>query len=134
MEFNKLITPNAILKIRLITNSAGIAGQRCCLFATAAAMNCRPAINSAANAGKRLLRKANKINRSKLVEGERKHVTVLFSDLSGYTAMSVQLDPEEVKEITGHIFGDLLTIGTNVYNSSKSLFLELAGYILVQDA
>ena len=26
--------------------------------------------------------------------GERKHVTILFSDLSGYTAMSERLDPE----------------------------------------
>jgi hypothetical protein len=34
--------------------------------------------------------------------GERKHVTVLFSDLSGLTAMSERLDPEEVKEITPH--------------------------------
>ena len=38
--------------------------------------------------------------------GERKHVTVLFSDLSGYTALSEKLDPEEVKEITGGIFDD----------------------------
>ena len=40
-------------------------------------------------------------------EGERKHVTVLFSDLSGYTAMSERLDPEEVKEITSRIFGEV---------------------------
>ncbi|MBE9569249.1 MAG: AAA family ATPase [Proteobacteria bacterium] len=40
-------------------------------------------------------------------EGERKHVTVLFSDLSGYTAMSEKLDPEEVKEITSRIFGEI---------------------------
>jgi class 3 adenylate cyclase/tetratricopeptide (TPR) repeat protein len=40
-------------------------------------------------------------------EGERKHVTVLFSDLSGYTAMSEKLDPEEVKEITSRIFSDI---------------------------
>ena len=39
-------------------------------------------------------------------DGERKHVTVLFSDLSGYTPMSEKLDPEEVKEITGRIFGE----------------------------
>ena len=38
--------------------------------------------------------------------GERKYVTVLFSDLSGYTAMSENLDPEEVKEIMGRIFGE----------------------------
>jgi class 3 adenylate cyclase/AAA+ ATPase superfamily predicted ATPase len=40
-------------------------------------------------------------------EGERKHVTVLFSDLSGYTAMSEKLDPEDVKEITSRIFGEI---------------------------
>lgn len=43
-------------------------------------------------------------------EGERKHVTVLFSDLTGYTAMSERLDPEEVKEITTHIFGEISKI------------------------
>jgi len=41
------------------------------------------------------------------VAGERKHVTVLFSDLTGYTAMSEKLDPEEVKEITSRIFGEI---------------------------
>ena len=39
------------------------------------------------------------------LEGERKLVTVIFSDMSGYTAMSERLDPEEVKEITSRIFG-----------------------------
>jgi hypothetical protein len=43
-------------------------------------------------------------------EGERKHVTVLFSDLSGYTAMSEKLDPEEVKEITRRIFDGISKI------------------------
>jgi class 3 adenylate cyclase/tetratricopeptide (TPR) repeat protein len=38
-------------------------------------------------------------------KGERKYVTVLFSDLSGYTAMSERLDPEDVKEVTTRIFG-----------------------------
>ena len=37
-------------------------------------------------------------------EAERKRVTALFSDLSGYTSMTEKLDPEEVKEITGRIF------------------------------
>jgi class 3 adenylate cyclase/tetratricopeptide (TPR) repeat protein len=41
------------------------------------------------------------------MEGERKQVTVLFSDLSGYTAMSEKLDPEEIKEITGRLFSTL---------------------------
>jgi class 3 adenylate cyclase/tetratricopeptide (TPR) repeat protein len=41
---------------------------------------------------------------------ERKHVTVLFSDLAGYTAMSEKLDPEEVKDITSRIFGEFSKI------------------------
>ncbi len=36
--------------------------------------------------------------------GERKYVTVLISDLSGYTALSGRLDPEELNEIMGIIF------------------------------
>ena len=46
-------------------------------------------------------------------EGERKHVTVLFSDLTGYTAMSEKLDPEEVKEITSRIFCEISKIVAN---------------------
>jgi class 3 adenylate cyclase/tetratricopeptide (TPR) repeat protein len=45
-----------------------------------------------------------------VAEGERKHVTVLFSDLTGYTAMSEKLDPEEVKDITSRIFGEISKI------------------------
>ncbi|MFH1242556.1 MAG: adenylate/guanylate cyclase domain-containing protein [Pseudomonadota bacterium] len=45
-------------------------------------------------------------------EGERKHVTVLFSDLSGYTAMSERLDPEDVKEITSRIFAQISQVIT----------------------
>ena len=37
-------------------------------------------------------------------EAERKRVTALFSDLSGYTAITEKLDPEEVRQITGRIF------------------------------
>jgi len=43
-------------------------------------------------------------------DSERKHVTVLFSDISGYTAMTEKLDPEEVKEITGRVFGEISKI------------------------
>lgn len=51
------------------------------------------------------------INKTKPIsDGERKHITVLFSDLSGYTAMSEKLDPEEVKEITGRLFDDVSMI------------------------
>jgi class 3 adenylate cyclase/tetratricopeptide (TPR) repeat protein len=44
------------------------------------------------------------------LESERKHVTVMFSDLSGYTAMSEKLDPEEVKEILNRIFGEVARV------------------------
>ncbi|MCM2284112.1 MAG: AAA family ATPase [Desulfobacula sp.] len=37
-------------------------------------------------------------------KSERKHVTVLFSDLSGYTAMTERLDPEEVRAILNKVF------------------------------
>ena len=41
------------------------------------------------------------------IKGERKHVTVLFSDLAGYTEISEKLDPEEVKELTSQIFRNI---------------------------
>ena len=43
-------------------------------------------------------------------EGERKYVTVLFSDISGYTAISEKIDPEELKEITSRIFSKISEI------------------------
>jgi class 3 adenylate cyclase/tetratricopeptide (TPR) repeat protein len=52
----------------------------------------------------------NRTEAHQFVEGERKHVTVLFSDLSGYTALSENLDPEEVKEIVGRIFGQIKSV------------------------
>lgn len=42
--------------------------------------------------------------------GERKHITVLFSDLSGYTAMSEKLDPEEVKDLVNRIFNQIKAV------------------------
>ncbi len=45
-----------------------------------------------------------------IIDSERKHVTVLFTDLSGYTAMSERLDPEEVREITSRIFGEIAQV------------------------
>jgi len=37
--------------------------------------------------------------------GERRNVTVLFSDMAGYTYMTERLDPEEVKDIMQWILG-----------------------------
>jgi len=42
--------------------------------------------------------------------GEKKYVTVLISDLSGFTALSQQLDPEALNELMGSIFGAMGTI------------------------
>ena len=36
-------------------------------------------------------------------DGERRHATIVFSDLSGYTAMNESLDPEEVEGILAQI-------------------------------
>jgi class 3 adenylate cyclase/tetratricopeptide (TPR) repeat protein len=57
--------------------------------------------------GQQLVERAGEKEGIGKMEGERKHVTVLFSDLSGYTAMSERLDPEEVKEITGRVLGEI---------------------------
>lgn len=43
-------------------------------------------------------------------DAERKRVTALFSDLTGYTAMTERLDPEEVKEITARVFDGIKAI------------------------
>ncbi|MFC1896214.1 AAA family ATPase [Thermodesulfobacteriota bacterium] len=49
---------------------------------------------------------ASKPERGKATtESERKLATVLFSDMSGFTAMNEKLDPEEVKELMARIFG-----------------------------
>ena len=44
---------------------------------------------------------------------ERKYLTVLFSDLSGYTELSTRLDPEETKEIMNQIFGKIARVITS---------------------
>jgi len=45
-----------------------------------------------------------------VMDSERKHVTVIFSDMSGYTSMTERLDPEEVKGIMSDIFGKITSI------------------------
>jgi class 3 adenylate cyclase/tetratricopeptide (TPR) repeat protein len=56
------------------------------------------------------------------IEEERKQVTVLFSDLSEYTAMSERLDPEEVKQIMGQIFGEI-TSAVSKYEGTIEKFI-----------
>ena len=62
--------------------------------------------------GQRLDQSVEKAEITPAIDGERKHVTVLFSDLSGFTAMSEKLDPEEVKEVTSRIFGEVALVVT----------------------
>jgi class 3 adenylate cyclase/tetratricopeptide (TPR) repeat protein len=45
-----------------------------------------------------------------LAEGERRRVTVLFADVSGFTAMSEKKDPEEMNVIMHEVMTDLATI------------------------
>lgn len=56
------------------------------------------------------------------IEGERKQVTVLFSDLSEYTAISERLDPEEVKNIMSRIFGEVTQVVAK-YDGSIQKFM-----------
>lgn len=50
---------------------------------------------------------AHKIRAVKRVEGERKQVTVLFADLSGYTPLSERLDPEVVMNLSQDLLKEL---------------------------
>ena len=69
---------------------------------------CRTELPDGANfcfkCGQELTVYAESSKQISIPEAERKRVTALFSDLSGYTAMTEKLDPEEVKEITSRIF------------------------------
>ncbi|MBW1868345.1 MAG: AAA family ATPase [Deltaproteobacteria bacterium] len=60
--------------------------------------------------GSRLYAASETVKTSSIPEAERKRVTALFSDLTGYTAMTERLDPEEVKEITGRIFNGVKAV------------------------
>ncbi|MCK4528987.1 tetratricopeptide repeat protein [candidate division WOR-3 bacterium] len=44
------------------------------------------------------------------IEGERKNVTVLFADISGFSALSEKLDPEELTELINNCFKELIKV------------------------
>jgi hypothetical protein len=52
-------------------------------------------------------------------EGERKQVTVLFSDVSGFTAMSERLDPEDVHAIMDRAF-EVILAAVHQYEGTTS--------------
>ena len=56
------------------------------------------------NCGLALVSKSQRTESKSILDAERKRLTALFSDLSGYTAMTERLDPEDVKEITSSVF------------------------------
>jgi class 3 adenylate cyclase/tetratricopeptide (TPR) repeat protein len=57
-----------------------------------------------------------------LPEGERRQATVVFSDLSGYTAMNEKLDPEEVEGIMSRIKKEAVRI-VESYGGSVNQFV-----------
>jgi len=66
---------------------------------------------------------AEKILTSKsAIEGERKIVTVMFSDVSGFTAMSEKLDPEDVHAIMDRAF-DVILSAVHRYEGTVNQFL-----------
>src|SRR5581483_701495 len=56
------------------------------------------------------------------LEGERKQVTVLFVDVSGFTSLSERLDPEEVHRLMQHAF-DLMLGEVHRYEGTVNQFL-----------
>ncbi|HET8577914.1 MAG TPA: adenylate/guanylate cyclase domain-containing protein [Methylomirabilota bacterium] len=56
------------------------------------------------------------------LEGERKQVTVLFVDVSGFTSLSERLDPEEVHRLMNRAF-DLMLAEVHGYEGTVNQFL-----------
>ena len=46
--------------------------------------------------------------RTALLEGERRNVSIIFGDISGFTAMSESMDPEEVRRIMNRCFDGMV--------------------------
>ena len=56
------------------------------------------------------------------IEGERKQVTVMFTDVSGFTALSERLDPEEVHAIMDRAF-EVILAAIHGYEGTINQFL-----------
>ena len=66
---------------------------------------------------------AEKILTSKsTLEGERKQVTVLFADVSGFTSLAEQRDPEDVHRLMHHAF-ELMLAEVHRYEGTVNQFL-----------
>src|SRR5512145_3575006 len=62
-------------------------------------------------------------------ESERRHVTVLFTDLTGYTAMCERMDPEDVQEVMSRVFGEIAQVVTK-YEGIIEKFVGDAAMVL----
>ena len=65
---------------------------------------------------------AEKILTSRSLEGERKQVTVLFADVSGFTSLSERLDPEDVHALMDRAF-ELMLGEVHRYEGTVNQFL-----------
>jgi class 3 adenylate cyclase/tetratricopeptide (TPR) repeat protein len=54
--------------------------------------------------------KARVTGTSRRAEGERRNVTVLFADLSGFTALSERFDPEIIREFQHDLFDEMASV------------------------
>ena len=75
------------------------AAPACAIRSRAAACGCR----SAAVAHARSAGGVPLLAWHRNEEGERRHATVMFSDLTGYTALNEAFDPEEVEQVMARI-------------------------------
>jgi len=62
------------------------------------------------------------LNSRSAIEGERKQVTVLFTDVSGFTAISERLDPEDVHTIMDRAF-EVILDAVHRYEGTINQFL-----------
>ena len=71
------------------------------------------------------------------VLGERRLITILFADLSGFTALSSRLDPEEVQEVANvcfeHLNKPIIGQGGTVHKYEGDLVIALFGYPLAHE-
>ena len=95
---------------------------RKCQFENPAGMRfCRQCGDGLQGPGRDIEPRTGKTTSRLIPEAERKHITALFSDLSGFTAMTEKLAPDQVTEITEQIFTGIKQIVTK-YDG----FMEMA--------
>lgn len=62
------------------------------------------------NCGASLATPTGPLPQSNPTSGERRQLTVMFSDLVGFTTLSEQLDPEELRDVLGHYHSVCATV------------------------